>query len=89
MKKTTRTDDLSAAAAGRAGARARPGLGPGAGDPERLQAQQASSALFPLLGVAAYRGHTFTPEEDRPGAAPVVLLSYGFWDTHFGGAMIT
>ena len=58
----------------------------GAGDPERLQAQQASSALFPLLGITALRGHTFTPEEDRAGAAPVVLLGYGFWQRHFGGA---
>ncbi len=58
----------------------------GAGDPERLQAQQASAALFPLLGVQALRGHTFTPEEDRPGAAPAVLLGYGFWQRRFGGA---
>jgi len=58
----------------------------GAGDPERLQAQQASAALFPLLGVAALRGHTFTAEEDKPGAAPVALLGYGFWQRRFGGA---
>jgi putative ABC transport system permease protein len=58
----------------------------GAGDPERLPAQQASSALFPLLGITALRGHTFTPAEDRAGAAPVVLLAYGFWQGHLGGA---
>ena len=39
----------------------------GAGDPERLQAQQASAGLFPLLGVSALRGHTFTADEDRAG----------------------
>lgn len=58
----------------------------GAGEPERLQAQQASAALFPLLGVSAVRGHTFTAGEDRAGAAPAALISYGFWQRRFGGA---
>jgi len=58
----------------------------GAGDPERLQAQQASAALFPLLGVTALRGHTFTADEDKSGAAPVAMLGYGFWQRRFGGA---
>jgi putative ABC transport system permease protein len=58
----------------------------GAGEPQRLPVQMASSALFPLLGVAAVRGHTFTADEDRPGAAPVALIAYGFWHDHFGGA---
>jgi putative ABC transport system permease protein len=58
----------------------------GAGDPERLQAQQASAALFPMLGVQALRGHTFTAAEDKPGASPVAMLGYGFWQRRFGGA---
>lgn len=58
----------------------------GEGDPERLPAQQASSTLFPLLGVKALRGHTFTAAEDKPGAAPAVLLGYGFWQRKFAGA---
>src|SRR4051794_5674101 len=58
----------------------------GAGDPERLPAQQASAALFPLLGVQALRGHTFTAAEDKPGATPVAMLGYGFWQRRFGGA---
>jgi putative ABC transport system permease protein len=61
----------------------------GAGDPERLQAQQASAALFPLLGVQAIRGHTFTKDEDKSGAAPVALIGYGFWQRRFGGAADT
>jgi putative ABC transport system permease protein len=58
----------------------------GAGDPERLAGQMASADLFPLLGVSALRGHTFTADEDKPGAAPVALLSYGFWQRRFGGS---
>lgn len=58
----------------------------GLGEPERVAGQMASSALFPLLGAAAFRGHTFTADEDRPGSTPVVLLSYAFWQRRFGGS---
>jgi putative ABC transport system permease protein len=58
----------------------------GQGEPERLQAQFATASLFPLLGVNALEGHTFTADEDRFGGPAVVLLNYGFWQSHFGGA---
>jgi putative ABC transport system permease protein len=57
----------------------------GFGDPERLPAAQVSADLFPVLRADAARGRVFTEEEDRPGAAPVVLLSYGLWQRRFGG----
>ena len=46
----------------------------GRGEPERLDVVRATANLFPLLGVAPQLGRAFTPEEDRPGAAPVVIL---------------
>jgi putative ABC transport system permease protein len=58
----------------------------GAGDPELLFARMATAGLFPLLGVEAREGRTFLPEEDRPGSAPVVLLTYGLWQRRFGGS---
>ncbi|HEU5411408.1 MAG TPA: ABC transporter permease, partial [Candidatus Acidoferrales bacterium] len=58
----------------------------GAGDPQRLRVQMATATLFPLLGVNALEGHTFTADEDRYGGTPVVLLSYAFWHTNFGGS---
>ena len=58
----------------------------GQGEPQRLSAQMATTSLFPLLGVSALEGHTFTTEEDRYGGPAVVLLSYGFWQREFGGA---
>ncbi len=58
----------------------------GAGDPERLAGQMASANFFPLLGINTMQGRTFLPEEDRAGGQPVVLLTYGFWQRHFGGA---
>ena len=57
----------------------------GAGDPEQLQGQIVSQNYFPLLGLQPVLGRNFLPEEDRPGGAPVVLLSYGYWQKHFAG----
>jgi putative ABC transport system permease protein len=45
-----------------------------------------TAPLLPLLGVDARIGRTFRAEEDRAGGHPVVLLSYGLWQRHFGGA---
>src|SRR5882757_6646713 len=58
----------------------------GTGEPERLNARMATAPLFSLLGVNAILGRTFLAEEDRAGGAPVVILSYGLWQRHFGAA---
>ncbi|SPF45052.1 conserved membrane hypothetical protein [Candidatus Sulfopaludibacter sp. SbA4] len=55
----------------------------GRGAPERLSGIQISQGLLPLLGVDAALGRVFRPEEDRPGARPAVLLTYGFWQRRF------
>jgi putative ABC transport system permease protein len=54
--------------------------------PERLQVEMVSASYFPMLGVGAVVGRTFTAEEDRlPGANPAALLGYGIWQRRFGG----
>jgi len=58
----------------------------GSGEPERLNARMATAPLFSLLGVNAILGRTFLAEEDHAGGAPVVILSYGLWQRHFGAA---
>ncbi len=45
----------------------------------------ASANLFDVLGARPLLGRTFQPGEDRPGAEPVVVLSWGLWQTEFGG----
>jgi putative ABC transport system permease protein len=56
----------------------------GAGEPERLQGRLVSAGFLTLLGVKPLIGRDFLPEDDRPGANPAVMLSYGFWSRTFG-----
>lgn len=53
--------------------------------PKRIEVIQTTASLFPLLGVEPLLGRTFSPEEDRPGAPSLVVLSYGTWRAEYGG----
>jgi putative ABC transport system permease protein len=55
----------------------------GRGDPEQVQGMIVSQNYFPLLGVQPTLGRNFAADEDRAGGAPVVMLSYGYWQSHF------
>src|SRR5437762_3540920 len=46
---------------------------------------EASGNFFQVLGVPALVGRTFVPTDDAPSAAPVAVLSEGFWKRRFGG----
>ena len=66
------------------------GLGPatltGRGTPERLNAAVVSANWFSLLGVPAQVGRIFTPRDDRPEAARVIVLSDALWRTRFNAS---
>ena len=55
------------------------------GEAEYVDRREISSELFSVLGVTLWRGRAFLPEEDRPGAAPVIILGYSFWQRRFAG----
>jgi predicted permease len=57
----------------------------GSGEPVQLTGAQITPSLFDVLGVPALRGRTFVAEEGVRGGASVVLVSYGLWQTRFGG----
>ena len=52
--------------------------------PRRVRGAAVSSGFFAALRINAALGRTFRPEEDRPGAPRVVVLSDGFWRRHCG-----
>ncbi|MEE8587140.1 MAG: ABC transporter permease [Acidobacteriota bacterium] len=55
------------------------------GQVNRLQAALVSASYFPILGVEAALGRTFSPQEDQsPQGAPVVILSHGLWSGRLG-----
>ena len=60
-----------------------------AGEPgrtERTYAQLVSGNLFDALKIRPVAGRFIRPDEvDQPGAAPVAVISYQYWQNHFGG----
>ncbi len=54
--------------------------------PELVQGVHVSRNYFRLFGANPILGRTFTAEEDQPGGARVVLMSYGLWQRRCGGA---
>jgi predicted permease len=57
------------------------------GDAKPVAAEIVSGSYFPVLGVGPALGRVLKAEDDgAPGASAVVVLSYGFWKTQFGGA---
>jgi len=57
----------------------------GAGEPERAIVVETQSNFFSMLGVEPLLGRAFLNGEDKAGHNHVALLSYGFWQRHFGG----
>jgi len=52
---------------------------------ERVQAAVVSGNFFDVLGVKPLLGRTFVDADDQPDAAPVIVLSYKFWQQHRNG----
>jgi putative ABC transport system permease protein len=56
----------------------------GEGKPEMLAGIRASHEYFEILGAHPILGRGITKEDDTADRRHVVLLSYGFWQSHFG-----
>jgi putative ABC transport system permease protein len=57
----------------------------GVGEAERIVTGQVSADMFAALRANPAMGRLFTNDEDKPGGAPVVVLSYQLWQRRFGG----
>lgn len=56
------------------------------GPMQLVEGAWVSGSFFDTIGVRAIRGRTIQPSDDRSGCgAPGVVLSYAFWQRHFGG----
>jgi len=53
-------------------------------DDTPLEAVAVSHQYFRVLGVSV-RGRAFRPDDDRPGALPVVVLGHEFWQARLAG----
>src|SRR5205809_1426595 len=51
----------------------------------RLVIAAVTPSIFPMLQAAPVRGRLFADGDERPGAAPVAILSYGLWQCSSGG----
>jgi predicted permease len=57
----------------------------GHGEPESVTVGGVSANTMRLLGVEPALGRGFLPDEDRPGAQPVAILSHGLWQRRYAG----
>jgi putative ABC transport system permease protein len=58
----------------------------GGNQPENIDGLAVSPNFLPMMGVRPVMGRGFTHDEEKPGAARVVLLSYALWQSGFGAA---
>jgi putative ABC transport system permease protein len=56
----------------------------GGSQPENIGGLAVSPNFLPMAGIRPVLGRGFTAGEEQAGAAPVVLLSYALWQSHFG-----
>ncbi|HXM44491.1 MAG TPA: ABC transporter permease [Bryobacteraceae bacterium] len=57
----------------------------GARQPENIGGLAVSPNFLSMAGIRPVIGRGFTPDEEKAGTAPVLLLSYALWQSHFGG----
>jgi len=54
-------------------------------EPERVEILLVSPSYFAVLGARPQLGRVFSPQDDHPGIAEIVVISDAFWKRRFGG----
>ncbi|MGH9593216.1 MAG: ABC transporter permease, partial [Bryobacteraceae bacterium] len=57
----------------------------GVSQPENISGDAVSANYLSMLGVRPILGRDFYASEEKAGTAPVLLLSYALWQSHFAG----
>lgn len=52
---------------------------------EYAHVAEVTPEFFRVFGVEPAAGRLFSPEEQKPGGAGAVVISYSYWQSHFGG----
>jgi len=50
-----------------------------------VRSEYVTGNYFSMLRVKAFGGRLLSPDDDRPGAPPVAVLSYRIWQANYGG----
>jgi predicted permease len=50
-----------------------------------LRSEYVSGSYFSTLGVRAFGGRVFTPDDDKPSSPPVAVISHRAWQITYGG----
>jgi hypothetical protein len=56
----------------------------GVDQPENISGIAVSHDFLSMMGIRPLLGRDFDTSQERAGTAPVVLLSYQLWQSHFG-----
>lgn len=58
----------------------------GIGAPAKpLNSEYVTGNYFSTLGVRAFGGRLFMPEDDKPASPPVIVMSHHTWQSQYGG----
>lgn len=58
----------------------------GTSEPQRLEGERVSAEFFSMLNIKPLLGRTFLSEEDKLGAAPVVVIGDDLWRNRFNSS---
>jgi predicted permease len=56
--------------------------------PEWLGGEIVSANLFTDLGVEMIQGRALTPDDDRAGSPPMIVVSHRYWQSRFAGQLL-
>src|SRR5580658_3800722 len=57
----------------------------GTAEPQRITGVDVTQGVLPLMAAQPFLGRLFSQADDSPGAPDTLILSYGYWQTKFGG----